>query len=71
MRKQSITRCGDPACDLVFAVINQASVDARNGDRGAAQFLVHRHGAELWLRSLGIGVTQKMRAELQRMARVE
>ena len=58
----------ESACRLTFGVIESAVLDAANGDRDAAQFLVAPDGAELWLRANGLGVTQEMRAALRLLA---
>lgn len=63
-----LARTGDPEIDLTLGVIYNAIVDARNGDRDAAQFLVAYDGAELWLRSVGIGVTNGLRRQLGLLA---
>lgn len=54
-------RFGDPTVDLVSAVLRQAEHDA-------AQFLVAHDGAELWLKCVGIGVTNQMRRKLELLA---
>lgn len=58
----------ESACELTFGVIKEAVCAAKSGDRDAAQFLVAHDGAELWIRALGIGVTNEMRGMLKRMA---
>ncbi len=59
---------GDPEVDLVMSLILHAARDAKARDRDAAQFLVAHDGAELWLRSVGIGVTNQMRRTLGMLA---
>jgi DNA-directed RNA polymerase subunit RPC12/RpoP len=59
---------GDPEVDLVMSLILHAARDAKDGDRDASQFLVAHDGAELWLRSIGIGVTNQMRRTLGLLA---
>ena len=56
------------AVNLTFGVIRQAVLDARNGDRDAAQFLVAHDGAELWLKANNIGVTEDLRRKLRLLA---
>ena len=63
-----LMRSGDPAIDLATAVIYNSVVDAKAGDRDAAQFLVSHDGAELWLRSVGIGITNEMRGWLKMLS---
>ena len=57
-------RYGDPVVDLVMALILHAVREAKAGDRDAAQFLVAHNGAELWLKCVGIGVTNQTRLKL-------
>ncbi len=57
-----MTPVDDPTTYLVQAVFEQAVRDSRRGDRDAHQWLAR--DAELWLRSLGIGVTPSMRQRL-------
>ena len=73
-------RYGDPTVDLVYAVI-QTALDDRDWQRkanpdghelslvdcGAREF-IEDGGVELWLRSLGLGVTQEMRSALRLLA---
>jgi len=59
---------GDPEIDLVMALILHAVREAKAGDRDAAQFLVAHDGAELWLKCVGIGVTNQMRLKLGLLA---
>ena len=61
-------RYGDPVVDLVMALILHAVREAKAGDRDAAQFLVAHNGAELWLKCVGIGVTNQMRRKLELLA---
>jgi hypothetical protein len=58
----------ESACQLTYGVIETAVLDAANGDRDAAQFLVAPDGAELWIRANGIGVTNEMRQVLRLLA---
>jgi hypothetical protein len=55
---------GSPETDLVLALIIDAAREVKSGDRDAAQFLVAHDGAELWLKAVGIGVTNDMRRVL-------
>ena len=59
---------GDPEIDLVMALILHAAREAKASDRDAAQFLVAHDGAELWLKCVGIGVTNQMRRKLELLA---
>lgn len=61
-------RTGSPEFDIALAVIRRAAEEARAGDRDAAQWLVGRDGAELWLRALGIGITEEMRNKLKALS---
>lgn len=54
----------DSGIDLSYAVINQAILDARNGDAEARQFLRADDGAILYLKCAGITVTDEMRERL-------
>lgn len=48
---------GDPAIDIVAAVINQAAEDAKNGNSEARSFLRAADGARLYLRAVGVDIT--------------
>ena len=60
----------EPSVNLAAAVIMQAARDAQEGDRDAWQFLTHYQGAALWLRCLGLEVTDKMYRRLQALGRM-
>ncbi len=62
------SRTGSPETDLVLAIIINAARESKHGDRDAAQFLVAHDGAELWLKCVGIGVTNEMRRVLGLLA---
>lgn len=54
----------NPGVDLAYAVINQAIIDARNGDDEARRFLRADDGAALYLKCAGVIVTGEMRERL-------
>ena len=67
---------GDPAIDIVAAVINQAAEDAKNGSAEARSFLRSEDGAALYLRAIGVDITDDISRKLywigkERNARVK
>ncbi|HPS41032.1 MAG TPA: hypothetical protein PK040_00410 [Anaerolineaceae bacterium] len=62
LRKPKSGDTGDPALNLVLAMVRQARIDKVQGNRDAWQWLAT--DAPLWLRACGIGVTRAMRNRL-------